>query len=790
MSWIIRRIKRIGLFGHRPGPPNPTYVQMFLSYLAVAALVLLVATIVLYSAFAKRNISEVKKITADMLAGTSSTTNLLRNWIMPFALQLRDDPIILRLTYGTNYDPMFLNTAYIRLSQAVSSTPLIQSIFVYNSREQMVYSTANTPERIDKCCDSSLLPLLRRMESRELLRFIPRRLQLNINKRRYTTNVLTLIVGETPQAGTSMGGALIINLEADQVRQLFMRAEQNREGMLMILDESGLVISSTDNRLFARNLSGVTYIQRILRDNQPQGFFSARVNRDDSLVSYAASELGWRLISITPYRLLFGSIYWLRNMTVAIGLVILLISALLSMAVARRIYSPIGQLAQLAAQVRASLTAGGMEGGRGARNELQYTSEVLSQAADRVNSLGRLLENNEGFHRQELIKVLLAGHIQPSEADLCWDHLGNTIRKDDLAVAVLRFDGYRRLAEVLDMTARRNFRRVLSELAGETIKAPCEIVDMEPDHIVLIAQLEQTRPGLIQASMESQLRSIQNLISERLGLTITIGVGPAAKTPAELGTAYGGALLATQYRFRQGANAYIVYDAAMAHPAKGYRFPEDKAQTLMEMLRLGKKEQVESIMEEILDTATGFSYEDFALAVQLLSYMSRKTFQEIVPARYHNQVNLKQIQDRLDFAETVADAGAAFRDFYAWVLEASSMRRHERKQEVLDNIVHYITQHLHDPGLSVEGLAAAVNVSPSTLRSLFKEALGKSPSDYICEQRLKKAKEMLLITKLAVKVIAGKVGFSSYEYFSTVFRKYTGQTPREYRLAHRKAQSS
>ncbi|NDW11398.1 AraC family transcriptional regulator [Bacteroides sp. 214] len=83
--------------------------------------------------------------------------------------------------------------------------------------------------------------------------------------------------------------------------------------------------------------------------------------------------------------------------------------------------------------------------------------------------------------------------------------------------------------------------------------------------------------------------------------------------------------------------------------------------------------------------------------------------------------------------------------------------------------------------ITPEQIAGEVNMSYSWFRRLFKEYTGFSPAQYIIELRIQKSKELLTNTALTNKEIAFEAGFDNADYFCTVFKKKTGQTPNGYR---------
>ena len=71
-------------------------------------------------------------------------------------------------------------------------------------------------------------------------------------------------------------------------------------------------------------------------------------------------------------------------------------------------------------------------------------------------------------------------------------------------------------------------------------------------------------------------------------------------------------------------------------------------------------------------------------------------------------------------------------------------------------------------------------MSTSRFSSIFKEATGRTFTEVLIEVRIRNAKRLLRQTSLRNYEIAEKVGFSDPHYFSHVFKKMTGKTPKEY----------
>ena len=101
------------------------------------------------------------------------------------------------------------------------------------------------------------------------------------------------------------------------------------------------------------------------------------------------------------------------------------------------------------------------------------------------------------------------------------------------------------------------------------------------------------------------------------------------------------------------------------------------------------------------------------------------------------------------------------------------------KMQVVAQVQDYIRSHLSEK-LALADVAAVFNFSPNYLSQLFGKYGDSGFVEYITETRIAAAKEMLEQGDLKVYEIAEKLGYESSFYFSKVFKKVTGLSPREY----------
>ncbi|MBE9598055.1 AraC family transcriptional regulator [Pedobacter sp. MC2016-24] len=119
--------------------------------------------------------------------------------------------------------------------------------------------------------------------------------------------------------------------------------------------------------------------------------------------------------------------------------------------------------------------------------------------------------------------------------------------------------------------------------------------------------------------------------------------------------------------------------------------------------------------------------------------------------------------------------------FLLTTIECSHKNVAAGQSDRVAEIKKYIHEHIYQ-NLPIELLAKELYMSDSHFKSWFKKEFGMPPVDYILRTRIEEAKKLLLLTTTeSITTIAFQLNFSSSQYFATVFKKYTGLSPAEFR---------
>lgn len=112
-----------------------------------------------------------------------------------------------------------------------------------------------------------------------------------------------------------------------------------------------------------------------------------------------------------------------------------------------------------------------------------------------------------------------------------------------------------------------------------------------------------------------------------------------------------------------------------------------------------------------------------------------------------------------------------------------SETENNRNEQLVLTLERYICENISHP-LSLSDVASCINYNATYVSRLYKQLRGISLTEYITRTRLNKASELLITTNESIQNIAAETGFDTSQYFSMVFKKAYGVSPRDFRNLH------
>ena len=143
--------------------------------------------------------------------------------------------------------------------------------------------------------------------------------------------------------------------------------------------------------------------------------------------------------------------------------------------------------------------------------------------------------------------------------------------------------------------------------------------------------------------------------------------------------------------------------------------------------------------------------------------------------------NDETMKHAITTADSVDDIKKYIAHILTQALELRNTASGRRYSDIIQTAKNQIEHTYMSGDISLNSVAASVGMSPSYFSSIFSREMGKTFVEYLTEIRMEKAKELLVCSSMKSSEIGYEVGYKDPHYFSYIFKKTLGCSPKEYR---------
>jgi two-component system response regulator YesN len=203
---------------------------------------------------------------------------------------------------------------------------------------------------------------------------------------------------------------------------------------------------------------------------------------------------------------------------------------------------------------------------------------------------------------------------------------------------------------------------------------------------------------------------------------------------------------------------------------------------LIEMMVSGlkqfDKQMTESAFDKLITLLFAISEQSFIRTEQILYFLILHLLREM---REIHRITIQEEENIWKKLDQIIGAQSFISHIHE-IIENSFHSVHKKKNSelLMHSAQDYIYRNLGSD-FGIEEICQYLGISSSYFSLLFKQHYRETFLEYLSKQRIEMAKSMLLLSDKSVTQIGKSVGFFERRYFTTVFQKYTGETPSEYR---------
>jgi len=692
------------------------------------------------------DVSNLTQTSKEVISMTESAQSLSFQIYRTFSvskLMFYNDPNIYDVTAAMN-----------ELNNYLNSMPFIESIYVYNSANGLFYTASRQAEggtfNKEELADKGILDILDNYQEYRPFTPIPRTYKTVNLTGEQLTKAYTYLGYDAIGRTQTINSAVIINISSAWINKDIGLNKSDGEGKSYILDNQNLLLSG--DTLLPKKLSNED--SRIINEkikNKESGYVVADFEGKKSLISYTSPDsLDWQYVRVTPYKHVTKAIYSIRNTTIMIAVIILVIGLFISWLLSRMLYRPIHQIMN--------------------KMNILETEKRNSSYTIRQNMLRSLIQGSQSLQTNAQIQKLM--------------HTGITFDfQSCYRVVLLKIDELAALKQTRgdDVHVYKfAIMNIASEIAQNDYRV--ETVDMDADYVIMLLGRPDESDELDDEMLRDMLAKIQRSSLDFLKIGLSITYSPEAYQAQQLSTHYKLVKEASQHRLFYGLGSLINGQDIISLKSKEYIFPADKERKLTDALMTSKTEEAKKLFAEIVQETAQYPIHVVQLAI---SHLTMTVNNILFTIQKNNSLDVEASLSihipTPDHFETINELNEVFFSLFDDIQMKLSMKRSTKQGDLIRKINDLIQKEYANPNLSLNWIADELDMSSIYLSRVYKQQTLATIVDVINNVRMERAKEHLENTDLSIVDIAVKSGYTSSSYFHRMFKKSFGVTPSDYR---------
>jgi two-component system, response regulator YesN len=294
--------------------------------------------------------------------------------------------------------------------------------------------------------------------------------------------------------------------------------------------------------------------------------------------------------------------------------------------------------------------------------------------------------------------------------------------------------------------------------------------------------------GLLNRTENSQVdmmeicREIKDAIQKYLKITITIGIGDTCPNIKGIASSFQNALHALRQKVYQGKNSIIdIKDVPQNIQIIPMSYPVNEERLLLTALKEIDENRIYNIISGTFaefkkNRISEGEVKNYCIKLTSMSLNTLESMGVSIREQLGKDLNLYA---EIKKHETIDGLEQWIKELLQNLIQNLNIYKAQKYKQIISTAIDYIHHHYHE-NITLKTLSDIVYVTPNYLSRTFKAETGENFVEWLNKFRIEKAKGLLKDHSLKTYEIAEKVGYSDYKYFSNKFKKYTGQSAREY----------
>lgn len=649
------------------------------------------------------------------------------------------------------------------LNTTAENLTIISRILLYVSYDRTVFTSDGAATTLDACLDAGIIRRHLDQQKKPVNWSSPGG---SVSLHIYEGKLYCCL--DFPLEGSYCNGTLFFEINQ---RVLYEELNCQTEYDVFIFNEENRPLFAYPPESLGMSLTGESL--QNMRENGSGTL--PRKMQAQSIVYYYTAPGGWLYVYPVPLEILSGVLDSLIKIILPMFLLSLLLSAALSSYLSHAIYQPIRHLTALVSKGQRRWVPS-----ERTLSELEFLGVAYQDAVKSNDLLTGIVERStDAVMEKMLCSIMLGREYEPKEVKENLQVLNTPFTETGvylvMAMYITQQDGAQ-----LTMLQTDLYKASMDNLMQSIIKDPCAhmAVTIDAGYIAMVICFDEETPAEEIAQTASMAMTAIRQEGTHLPCSILSGAGKTYRSVYDLKYSYREALEKIHYQsyMRVAAPAEENY----TDDAGRIDYEERARQLAQELCGV----QPDSAMLSVRVLDEFFAGQPTLEVMRGRMTILADTLYEYTGDQMDGASDLEPKEEALRRMRQIASV-AQLREWADGLCAAAadffSVCNSRKKYRYVLRAKEYIEEHMSEPTLSLNDVAASLNITPTYLSRLFKEYQQRNFIDYVNEMRIRRAMMYLSTTDLSISEIGFKCGFSSGQNFTRVFKKYKQVPPGQYR---------
>lgn len=739
---------------------------MIFSYFLVSTLLILTLSFFMTRRFMEKSERDYIESYTEIIGRISDNMSLIFSNTWNGARDaMNNDEVLQQAIFGEDFDADTIMGIRDRMVDLLIENSFLDSIYLVNGTADIVFTSYPYQCSRQEFYDKDALVLLEKQKSRNIH---ARSGEIFVEGREIASDYITLLypIPESKETGRS---GVVFNISR-QTLQSYLGSQYTENMDFLILDAENAIVFSSQGEEGIEPDFAESIAQELNRGTETGQFSGSYGGKECEVIFKQGDAFGFTYLGMIPFERIRENSDYIFRWVLLVTFLLIFVGIILAAGFISRIYEPVSLLME-------KIRKKDLEIDGENRSEFEYLDMTYDHLFRDIDDLSEKME------QYCLYRILTGEHSSAEQLREDMNACRLSFAYPCFLVFCLRFSHYQELSASYGTNRMIQFKTEIMRLCEKFFedKTACRGIDLGADCIAMLLNAEDFSEER-QKKCKAVIRDFMDRIRKKYGIWMQAGMGEPAGSSDALGECGKQAIFAVSCGMYQEAaqvqdQEILDYESVKNLENRIIEYPIELEKKMFSSLKAVDSEGAKKYCEQIFAKFRTGSPEIAQLYILKLAIPLVEMFSE----EGMRQTDFYHIKRELEIRETLYEKQKYFETLFEDLAALKTEKKKMRENLIVENVVKWIREHYQDSNLTLETIAEAQKCSSSYLRRIFRDAGRNSPTDYLMEYRMEKAKEFLVSTEDTSVKICKDIGITNSKYFYSVFKKATGYTTSEYR---------